>query len=271
MYQTTVSIASLRKEALSHSEQISQTYFGEQLQLLDKKERWSLVQTEDGYQGWLDAKSVRSIKELSSPLYYCRINSIKAHLYRTPSIYEGPVMSIPFASRVGVLEKIQLDNKERWLKIAIGENEGVYLREKDTCPMNDRRSREECAFLAEKFLYQPYTWGGRSTIDGFDCSGFVQMIYREMGILLPRDAKDQRTSSLFTSINESQLKPCDLIFWENREGRIVHVALFLKKNEFIHATTAIEPISIRKNNLSDPYWNGGERLPRRHFCSLSKD
>ncbi|MCH9717001.1 MAG: C40 family peptidase, partial [Gammaproteobacteria bacterium] len=51
-------------------------------------------------------------------------------------------------------------------------------------------TKDEMIFLSQKFLGCPYTWGGRSSF-GFDCSGFVQMLYKEMGICLPRDSGPQ--------------------------------------------------------------------------------
>ena len=41
--------------------------------------------------------------------------------------------------------------------------------------------------LGKPFLGLPYLWGGRPTL-GFDCSGFVQMLERQRGIMMPRDA-----------------------------------------------------------------------------------
>jgi len=266
MHRTSSPIASLRKDPDTNSEQVSQTYFGEGIHVIEKQKGWVHVQTEDGYYGWLEEKHCSPDYFPKEPLFCCRIGSMKAHLYESPSIYKGPVASLSFASPIAVKEQVMNARGEQWYRIST-HREDLYLLESDTCPLYHIRSREECTELAEKFLHHPYTWGGRSSLDGFDCSGFVQMVYKEMGILLPRDAKDQIRSNHLIPTSQEDLKPCDLIFWENKEGQVVHVALHLKKGEFIHATATIQPILIRKNRLDETDWNGSERLPKRYFCT----
>jgi hypothetical protein len=266
MYRTSSPVASLRKTPDTNSEQVSQTFFGEGLHVIEQQKRWIYVQTEDGYYGWLEEKHGSSDYFPKDPLVCCRIDSMKAHLYSSPSIYNGPIYSIPLGASIAVKEQVINTKGEQWFRIGTAHDD-LYLLESDTCPLYHIRSREEGANLAKKFLHHPYTWGGRSSLDGFDCSGFVQMIYKEIGISLPRDAKDQIRSSHLMPTTQEDLKPCDLIFWENKEGNIVHVALSLQKGEFIHATASIHPIAIRKNQLNEAQWNGTENLPKRYFLT----
>lgn len=266
MYRTSSPVAPLKKAPDNNSEQVSQTYFGEGLHMVEKQKGWLYVQTEDGYYGWLEEQHCSSDYFPKEPLVCCRIGSMKAHLYRSPSLYKGPVTSLSLGSPIAVKEQLINAEGEQWFRISTSE-EDLYLLESDTCALHHVRSREECVLLAEQFLHHPYTWGGRSSLHGFDCSGFVQMIYKEMGILLPRDAKDQIRSTSLILTNEEELKACDLIFWENRDGKVVHVALALTQKRFIHATSTIHPILIRKNSLDETAWKGSERLPKRYFCT----
>src|SRR5699024_4739977 len=67
-----------------------------------------------------------------------------------------------------------------------------------------------------------------------DCSGLTQMIYKLAGFRLLRDASQQaRQGEPLSFIEESE--PGDLAFFDNKEGRIIHVGLMMADNYIIHA------------------------------------
>ena len=77
-------------------------------------------------------------------------------------------------------------------------------------------------------------WGGRSPL-GIDCSGLTQMIYRLQGIDLPRDAHEQaKVGTTLSFVDESESG--DLAFFDDDEGKIIHVGIILEENYIIHAS-----------------------------------
>jgi cell wall-associated NlpC family hydrolase len=85
-------------------------------------------------------------------------------------------------------------------------------------------------------LYEnvPYLWGGKSSF-GIDCSGFVQQVFKLFGKHLLRDTYQQATQG--ESIGFLQEVQCgDLAFFDNAEGRIVHVGILLNSETIIHAS-----------------------------------
>lgn len=82
---------------------------------------------------------------------------------------------------------------------------------------------------AKKHQGVPYRWGGTSP-SGFDCSGFVQYVYRSVGINLPRVTYTQQNMGVPVSLN--QLQPGDLIFRGNPSH---HVGIYIGNNQYIHA------------------------------------
>ena len=89
---------------------------------------------------------------------------------------------------------------------------------------------------AKKYIGTPYVWGG-STPKGFDCSGFVQYVFNQHGITLPRTTTEQYKVGSYVS--KSNLKAGDLVFLQNtyREG-ISHVGIYVGDGKMIHASSS---------------------------------
>ena len=102
---------------------------------------------------------------------------------------------------------------------------------------------------AKKYLGVPYVWGG-TTPDGFDCSGLVQYVCRDLGITVDRVTYDQINNGV--SVPRSELAPGDLIFFA-KDGDVHHVGIYVGNNEFIHAPRTGDVVKI--SSLSESYYN----------------
>lgn len=102
---------------------------------------------------------------------------------------------------------------------------------------------------AKKYLGVPYVWGG-TTPDGFDCSGLVQYVCRDLGITVDRVTYDQINNGV--SVPRSELAPGDLIFFA-KDGDVHHVGIYVGNNEFIHAPRTGDVVKI--SSLSESYYS----------------
>ena len=109
-----------------------------------------------------------------------------------------------------------------------------------------------------------YRRGGTDPEKGLDCSGFVQVVFRDaVGKLLPRTAKEQ--SQVGNAIDKKELKPGDLVFFNTMRRAFSHVGIYLGDNRFMHAPrTGAE---VRVEDMSQSYWvkryNGARRILER--------
>ncbi len=87
--------------------------------------------------------------------------------------------------------------------------------------------------IAERYLGVRYLWGGADPSSGFDCSGFVQFVYAQLGISLPHYAAAQYATTPHISL--SQLEPGDLVFFEPRSDGPGHVGMYVGDGVFIEA------------------------------------
>ncbi len=101
------------------------------------------------------------------------------------------------------------------------------------------------------FLGVPYKFGGTDTETGIDCSALVMLIYKEsLGMVLPRTAAEQAKAS--QSIDEKDLKPGDLVFYNTMKRTFSHVGIYIGDGKFIHAprTGSI----VRVEEMDQTYW-----------------
>ncbi len=95
---------------------------------------------------------------------------------------------------------------------------------------------------AEKYLGVPYKWGGTNPATGLDCSGFVQRVYADLGISLPRVSVDQaRQGTKVPSMDEAQ--PGDLVFWR---GSPNHIGIYAGDGQMIVAPRTGDVVKYQK-------------------------
>ena len=106
----------------------------------------------------------------------------------------------------------------------------------------------------------PYRNGG-ATPDGFDCSGFVQYVYAQHGVGMPREVREQ--FRVGKSVAKDQLEPGDLVFFSTVAPGASHVGIAIDRDQFIHAPSTSGVVRVER--LSAEYWDQrfiGARRPR---------
>ena len=217
-----VSVAPLRSEARDSSEMVSQVLF-----VLEELEKWTKVQLAfDGYEGWLDPKQ---IVEISEEEY--NLNSIDKFAINpyNHAMEGGLPMTLTIGAEVRALNESKIKIGQKCFEYF-----GVYT--------SGKKSKEQLVEIAKAYLNVPYLWGGKSSF-GIDCSGLTQQVYKIGGYKIPRDAYQQAEMGEVLSFVE-EAEPGDLAFFDNAEGRIIHVGIMCGNGKILHAhgKVRIDPI-----------------------------
>lgn len=226
-----VPIAALRILPHHTSEMVSQLLFGECALITDwEKNGWcKIIAKQDHYTGWCLQSQLYRISEED----YLSNNSILAAEWINKIEFNGTLMMIPFGSDVS---KVQDYYKNTIQYQGLTWNAEEALRDSATIRN-----------IANFYLNTSYLWGGRSVF-GTDCSGFTQQVFRFLNITLPRDSHMQAQQG--EPVNFLQEGRCgDLAFFDNEEGKIIHVGILLSSGEIIHAAGKVRVDMIDNQGL----------------------
>jgi len=249
-------VANMYSKPTRDADVVSQAIHGTPLGILEEQSGWAKVRTPDDYTGWMPEGAFRKLRDgergYASDGRVAMVWSMFANLHREPDVTAyAPVVMLPFESRLEVAEEPK-DN-ERWLRVALADGRAAWVQRGDVTLDTAPLSMDAAIALGGRFQGLPYLWGGTSTF-GYDCSGFVQMLYRRMGVVLPRDAGPQAEWSGFVPVKRRQLRPGDLLYFGASEQKITHTGMYIGDGRFINATVHGQPV-VRIDKLNEPAWS----------------
>jgi len=215
-----LAIIPLRAEPSDRSEIVSQVLFGEHFEILEAQNQWSKIKLQfDNYEGWVDSKQYQIISENKFNELSKDAIILNADLVEYISNPSNTLLPIPLGASLSFLNHSEIN-------IDGFEFEGMRI--------SGVKEKANLIITSSMYLNAPYLWGGKTPF-GIDCSGFTQMVYKLNGYKLLRDASQQATQGEALSFIEES-EPGDLAFFDNEEGKIIHVGIMMENNYIIHAS-----------------------------------
>ncbi len=133
---------------------------------------------------------------------------------------------------------------------------------------NTEEEMNNLAIYAMSLYDTPYRSGGTTSTSGFDCSGFVQYVFRNsLSLSLPRTSAEMGRVGM--PIAEDSLKPGDLVFFNTLHSPYSHVGIYVGEYRFVHAPSKGRAIML--SNLHEKYWQkryeGARRIDPERLTS----
>lgn len=247
-------VVNMHSKPTADSDVVSQALYGTGVLSLKKQGDWYDIRTADGYTGWVAAADVKALDggQYAPEGRSVRVSGRDINIYRDPDVTRhAPVLQLPWEARLELAEG-NSGNSARWLQVRLVDGRAAWVQRGDVSAESKPLTIDESLQLAREFLGTTYTWGGVSSL-GYDCSGFTQMIERQRGIIMPRDADIQASWSGVAAVERKDLQPGDLLFFGSSVNKITHTGMYLGNGEFIHDTTHDHP-GVQISRLDDMPW-----------------
>lgn len=117
---------------------------------------------------------------------------------------------------------------------------------------------------ATKYLGVRYSYGGTSA-KGFDCSGYVRHVFKELGI----DTLQRTSSGMYQQgekVGKADLQAGDLVFFNTSGRGISHVGIYIGSGQFIHSSSSK---GVSKASINDPYYWGSKYVGAKRVAQFA--
>jgi len=231
----------------------TQALYGQEVVILKSSGNWHEIAVKDqytprnkaGYPGWVPKSHVTEITTDYTDCQLAIVDTNIATLYNEAK-KANKFMDISYTTMLPVIKE-----EGDWLHIQTPANGVKYLRKQDAKVVKNfaaipKPTQQDIVDSAKMFLGLPYVWSGISGF-GFDCSGLIHSVYKNHGIMIPRDSFVQAVNG--TPVARKNMQPGDLLFfaYNQGKGKVYHVGMYIGKGQMIHAPNSsrnVESVSI---------------------------
>jgi gamma-D-glutamyl-L-lysine dipeptidyl-peptidase len=258
------------------SKVVTQARFAEPFTVIRQEQGWYEVTLSDTYQGWVSPAEVILAGEdfwksyQSGPMVL--ITSHFAYVFSDEAGEHSPEgkdnrQLLTGVTMATMLKLLSEEGDAYRILLPDGSTGLVPKSDAEVIPAFNRISRgtaESIVSLGKEFMGLPYYWGG-TTSYGFDCSGFMQTIYKMNGIHMLRDAHQQYEMGQDIP-HRKDLRMADMVFFSTYREGPSHVGIYIADGRYIHsggkgiAINSFDPADELYSEALDQKYLGARRI-----------
>jgi cell wall-associated NlpC family hydrolase len=228
--------APVRKSPAPDAELLTFYHYGEPALVFEAAGGFAWCQSMiDDYVGYVALAAIAPIEAALEPTHY--VKNLGTYTYEQPDL-RSPIRDfLPRHSAVVAAETGLITRGSEYARLDTGRFLPLG------CLGTEQPGSPDIVSAATLYLGCPYLWGGKSFL-GIDCSGLVQNAFRDLGVLVLRDAAMQRETigELVSARDERDLQPGDLLYVPG------HVMIYAGAGDVVHADGAT--MTVRRENLA---------------------
>ena len=256
----------------------TQCLMGTVLRIKGDERYWRLVDAPDYKDVWTTQLNLAFMDEagkdawIAAPKYICSVEY--THLFESPSLTASRVCDFTLCDLV----RKGTQERRGWVQVFLPSGRECWARAYDVMDFEEwvrtrEATRENLIATARQFLGTPYMWGGAS-VKHFDCSGFTQFVYRQCGVVLLRNAREQINTGVEVPYDFDKMLPGDLLFYGTpataRKPMVVaHVAMYYGDRKIIHSSQVVRISSLTPDG--EDFYDRQPLAVRRILGSVDKD
>ncbi|MCM3636730.1 C40 family peptidase [Sporosarcina luteola] len=242
----------------------TQALYGDEVEVLKSSGDWLYIAVVDqfnkgqakGYEGWVPKLHVKAYSPGEGGSEIAVVTTKISSLYNKPKLHDNyKFIDISYTTILQVVKE-----EREWLQVQTKTDGLKYVRKKEFKVYKDfasipKPTQKELVDSAKQYIGLPYLWAGVSAY-GFDCSGLMYSVYKNHGILIPRDSSVQATQG--TAVKRKDLQPGDLLFFahDKGKGKVYHVSMYIGGGNMVHAPNSsrkVEIVSINSGTYKTNY------------------
>ena len=221
--------------------------YGDVFPVLASENGWFKISYGDAESAWV-CGSYMEVSPVTNENNRGTVSGDYVNIRSGASTVHSVLATVPYGTKLTVLGE-----ENGWYNVSVNGVTGFIRCDYLVFGLSERAAtgKGSSAVVDEAMRHvgKAYVYGATGP-NAFDCSGFTQYVYKQLGYSLNRTAASQMSNGV--PVDRASLLPGDLVFFSNNGSSITHVGICIGNNQMVHASTSRTGVII--SDLNSDYY-----------------